>query len=95
MEGSNKSKQTVNTLDREMVFCFLQLDSPTRCYIFHSDLALSEVIQEEKTKEIKAVTHLFSLSRSVSLVPGFHLPCRMHSIPDILIHLSFQDETDP
>jgi hypothetical protein len=95
MEGSNKNKETVNKLGREMVFCFLQLDSPTRRYIFHSDLALSRDIQEEERKELKPVNHLFRLSRSVSLVPGLHLPCRIHSIPDILIQLFCQGETDP
>jgi len=62
MEGSNNSKETVNKLGRKMVFCFLLLEWPYKGLIFHSDLALSRVIQEEETKELKPVTHIFPLS---------------------------------
>jgi hypothetical protein len=62
MEGSNNSKETVNKLGRKMVFVSFCLNGPTKGYIFHCDLALSRVIQEEETKELKPVTHIFPLS---------------------------------
>ena len=95
LEGSNNSKETVNKLGRKMVFCFFLLEWPYKGLHFSFWLGPLSGHPRRRNKKLKPVTHIFPLSWSVSLVPGLYLPCRMPSIPDIIIQLSFQDETDP